>query len=162
MPFEVTAKLRDNIRSSKEQYSANITSITPPQLPASRKRKAGDEVQGGRRGDDFRNIQPKDGLRSSWLDEADENLDAPVLSSSKTTAVENIIREWQQEAPDDKIIGECIRAHDTGKALMSSHVKSSLNSLLWEESSAAESRRCYSWTSSTTTEPCQHWTKGKT
>ncbi|KAI1176782.1 P-loop containing nucleoside triphosphate hydrolase protein [Nemania sp. FL0916] len=53
-------------------------------------------------GDDYNGIQPRASQNFRWLDECDRL--GPVFSSTKTNATLDIIKNWQSEAPDDKIV----------------------------------------------------------
>ena len=46
----------------------------------------------------------KEPMKSSFLYSCDEDLNASFPMSTKTRAVREIVRRWQSEAPDDKII----------------------------------------------------------
>lgn len=60
------------------------------------------------RGDDFNGFQPK-GERSLFLQHSDKNHpQVPLPQSAKTRAVKEIVLQWQDEAPDDKIIRESL------------------------------------------------------
>ncbi|KAI0474921.1 SNF2 family N-terminal domain-containing protein [Xylariaceae sp. FL0804] len=62
------------------------------------------QVQGSR-GCDANGVEPKEaGRPDEWLTSNDAMPDAPTPSSSKVQATTRMIREWQAEAPDDKIL----------------------------------------------------------
>ncbi len=102
----MTERLREDILAGKGRRSASIQLATPQ--PASRKQKAANRLaqKARRRGDDYNGIQPRDDLKLSMLEEADDRHGGPVVSSAKTTAVEKIVRDWQRDAPKDKIISK--------------------------------------------------------
>ncbi|KAI1132015.1 P-loop containing nucleoside triphosphate hydrolase protein [Nemania abortiva] len=58
------------------------------------------EVNKSRPGDDYNRAQPKSG--SLWLSKCDKL--GSITPSTKTNAAIEIIKEWQEEAPDDKIV----------------------------------------------------------
>lgn len=66
-----------------------------------------------KRGDDIHGCQPKESVSakfsSQFLDLADKrHPEEPLFASAKTREVLEIIGRWQNEAPDDKIIGMSI------------------------------------------------------
>ncbi|KAJ4417478.1 hypothetical protein N0V82_006142, partial [Gnomoniopsis sp. IMI 355080] len=64
----------------------------------------GIEKRTRKRGDDFNGYQPR-GMSSFWLAESDRSHPkVPLVQSSKTRAVLDIIDCWQDDGPDDKII----------------------------------------------------------
>lgn len=57
-----------------------------------------------KRGDDFNGYQPR-GAHSVWLTQSDKSHPkVPLIQSSKSRAVLDIIDRWQDDGPDDKII----------------------------------------------------------
>jgi len=113
-PFELTSEL-------KAAIAANIAAETSPldadsqaaqfSQPAKRKTKDGPSQpqRQRRRGDDFNGVQLRDKIKRNLalLEDSDRNISAtPMLMSSKVTGIIELITEWQQVAPDDKIIGE--------------------------------------------------------
>lgn len=56
-------------------------------------------------GDDYNGWQPDTASSASkWLDLCDKNKNKPITPSTKTTTAINLIKEWQEKDPDDKII----------------------------------------------------------
>ena len=56
-------------------------------------------------GDDYNGWQPDTSSSAiKWLDLCDKNADKPVIPSTKTMAALNLIKEWQEKDPGDKII----------------------------------------------------------
>lgn len=55
-------------------------------------------------GQDANGISLSKTRRSSFLDACDEEPKEPLLMSTKTRAVREIVKQWQSEAPGDKII----------------------------------------------------------
>lgn len=58
-----------------------------------------------RPGDDYNGLQPTTKASASkWLEAWDKNPKEPIMPSAKTSATINTVLEWQDSAPDDKII----------------------------------------------------------
>lgn len=56
-------------------------------------------------GDDFNGFQPtSSSTAQKWLKLCDKTPDKPVMPSAKTTAATKLIIDWQEAAPNDKII----------------------------------------------------------
>lgn len=94
--FEMTTYFRQHILAAKSGLT--VTAAPPP-----RSQRA--HSQRRRRGDDFNNAQPRD-PKDTLIQEADQDPERPVIMTSKLAGVLELIQDWQNAAPEDKIIGE--------------------------------------------------------
>ncbi len=156
-PFKMPAPLLRDIYS----VLRNINDVSANPHKGSRKRKGGASLDHGskarRRCDDFNGIQPKTTTENGagLLSEADEDTSQPMLMSAKLRGLTELVQEWQEKAPDDKILSEFsrLKLHWSqrkmkkyvawvGLTMERWHIKSksSPSSFPWGESSAAGSR----------------------
>ena len=86
--------------------------VCPSAIRHREKKKQGKKHERREVGDDENWVQPKLRDRSNWIKRYDRTFPkTELVASAKTAAVKKQILEWQQEAPDDKIIGESHTGH---------------------------------------------------
>ncbi|RYO92657.1 hypothetical protein DL766_008782 [Monosporascus sp. MC13-8B] len=77
-------------------------------------------------GEDANGVSLTSGSKSSFLDACDKRPKEPLVPSTKTKAVKELVTRWQSEAPNDKIIiftQFTLRAKILGRMLSSEKIK---------------------------------------
>ncbi|KAK7981537.1 Helicase-like transcription factor [Apiospora saccharicola] len=129
IPVEIpdSALSQEDEQANDEQFSAEDRAaferhgVNLKEVAACKARKEAKERRNARRmsakkgkdgkklGNDYLNVQPsaKDTLEDTsnlFLEALDRDYPEPLTPSAKTTMVKSIVIDWQEEAPDDKII----------------------------------------------------------